>query len=99
MTDETIKNILKIDLGISVDAYDNLIEPMIERAKSEIELKGIHLQDNVSDGMLIEQYAAWLLRKRKENVGIPQHLHHQLNNRLLSEKMNITPPNPEVEEE
>lgn len=92
MDNATIKSILKIDLGISVEAYDELIEPVIERTKEAIKEMGITIRDTDSDGMLVEQYAAWILRKRKENVPFPRMLRHQLNNRLLSEKMALQEP-------
>lgn len=92
MDDVTIKKIVKIDLGLSVGAYDDLIEPMIDRAKAAIEEEGITIKDNDEDGMLVEQYTAWLLRKRKENVPFPRMLRWQLNNRLLSEKMRTEDP-------
>lgn len=97
MNNSQIKTILKIDLGISVTAWDAFIEPMIERAKKAIEEEGIHLQDTNEDGMLIEQYAAWLLRKRKENIPFPRMLRWQLNNRLLSERMNADDPDDQEE--
>lgn len=89
MDDSTIKEIIRIDLGVSVEAedYDRLIDMMISRAKRAIEEEGITIQDNDEDGALVEQYAAWLLRKRKENAPFPRMLRYQLNNRLLSEKM------------
>lgn len=89
MDDTTIKEIIRIDLGVSVDTpdYDLLIDTMIKRAKRAIEEEGITIQDNDEDGALVEQYAAWMLRKRKENAPFPRMLRFQLNNRLLSEKM------------
>ena len=42
---------------------------------------------NVEDGMLIEMYAAYLYRKRKEEKGImPRMLRYELNQRLFSQK-------------
>lgn len=89
MDDTTIKEIIRIDLGVSVDTpdYDRLIDTIIKRAKRAIEEEGIIIQDNDEDGALVEQYAAWMLRKRKENAPFPRMLRYQLNNRLLSEKM------------
>ena len=87
MDNSTILTILKTDRQISVDAYDALLTKYIELAKANIEAEGITLQDTADDGMLVEVYAAWLARKRKENVPMSRMLRYMLNNRLLSEKM------------
>lgn len=87
MDNSTILTILKTDLQISVGAYDDLLTNYIKLAKVAIETEGIKLTDSVDDGMLVEVYAAWLARKRKENVPMSRMLRYMLNNRLLSEKM------------
>ena len=64
-----------------------MLENMIEVAKAAISREGITLSDSVDDGMLIEAYAAFLYRKRREDVvAMPRSLRYLLNNRLLSEK-------------
>lgn len=88
MDNSTILTILKTDLQISVDAYDDLLTNYIKLAKAAIEAEGITLKETADDGMLVEVYAAWLARKRKENVPMSRMLRYMLNNRLLSEKMN-----------
>lgn len=88
MDNSTILTILKTDLQISVDAYDDLLNNYILLAKKNIETEGITLTESAEDGMLVETYAAWLARKRKENVPMSRMLRYMLNNRLLSEKMN-----------
>lgn len=88
MTDNEILNLVKVDLQLSVNAYDALIAAYIQSAKEAIKTEGITLDsDSVADCELVEQYAAWLLRKRKEDVPMSRMLRWQLNNRLLSEKM------------
>ena len=87
MDNRTILTILKTDLQISVDAYDDLLNKYILLAKKNIETEGITLTESAEDGMLVETYAAWLARKRKENVPMSRMLRYMLNNRLLSEKM------------
>ncbi len=87
MENSTILTILKTDLQISVDAYDNLLENYIKLAKKAIETEGIILTESAEDGMLVESYAAWLARKRKDNVPMSRMLRYMLNNRLLSQKM------------
>lgn len=87
MDNSTILTILKTDLQISVDAYDNLLTNYIKLAKKAIEMEGIILTESAEDGMLVESYAAWLARKRKDNVPMSRMLRYMLNNRLLSQKM------------
>lgn len=87
MDNSTILTILKTDLQISVDAYDELLGKFITLAEAAIEREGITLTDSAEDGMLVESYAAWLARKRKDNVPMSRMLRYMLNNRLLSEKM------------
>ena len=87
MDNSTILTILKTDLQISVDAYDGLLNNFILLAKKNIETEGITLTESAEDGMLVETYAAWLARKRKENGPMSRMLRYMLNNRLLSEKM------------
>lgn len=96
MTTGDILTVLKTDLKISTTAYDDFLTSMVEAATAAITREGITLNDSIEDGMLVEQYAAYLYRKRNEgDTGysnreggsiFPRHLRWQLNNRLLSEK-------------
>lgn len=87
MNNETILIILKNDLEISSTSRDEMLTSLIELAKAAIEREGIKLKDSVDDGMLVENYAAFLYRKRREEaVAMPRSLRYLLNNRLLSEK-------------
>lgn len=87
MKNEDILTILKTDLEISGTSRDNMLNNMIELAKAAITREGITLNENVDDGMLIENYAAFLYRKRREELyAMPRSLRYMLNNRLFSEK-------------
>lgn len=87
MADDVILMVLKTDLQISAEAYDEYLKNIIAAASAAIENEGIKLEDTIEDGMLVEQYAAFLFRKRKEdNVAMPRYLRWQLNNRLFSQK-------------
>lgn len=87
MDRESILKILKTDLEISGPSRDEMLGNMIDLAKAAIEREGITLNDSVDDGMLIENYAAFLYRKRREDVvAMPRSLRYLLNNRLFSEK-------------
>lgn len=87
MTKEDILKMLKVDLEISATSRDELLRNMIDLAVAAISREGIKLNNSVDDGMLVEAYAAFLYRKRKEEVvAMPRSLRYLLNNRLLSEK-------------
>lgn len=79
--------IVKYDLGIANDNWDDYLEHLIDVAKAEIGREGIHLQDNAGDNQLVVMYTAYLYRKRTgERPGMPRMLRYALNNRLFAEK-------------
>jgi hypothetical protein len=78
---------VKVDLGITTDAYDDRLRSYLEFASKAIETEGITVADNIEDGNLVVMYAAWLWRKRAENVPMPRMLRWALNNRLFREKV------------
>ena len=87
MTDEEIRTVLKVDLHISSDKRDVYLDKVIDGAKSYITTEGINLDCSAGDGMLVEMYAAYLYRRRREeNVTMPRMLRWALNNRLFSQK-------------
>lgn len=88
MTDENILEILKTDLQISADAYDEYLGNVVGLARKAISDEGIKLDaESDGDGMLVELYAAYLYRKRKdEKAAMPRMLRYMLNNRLLRQK-------------
>lgn len=88
MTDEDILKILRPDLQISVDVYDAYLMDMIHLAREAIADEGIVLSiESDRDGMLIELYAAYLYRSRKDKkADMPRMLRYMLNNRLIQQK-------------
>ena len=91
MTDEEIRTVLKVDLQISTDKMDVYLDKVIDAAKSYIATEGINLDCSTGDGMLVEMYAAYLYRRRREeNVTMPRMLRWALNNRLFSQKAGAT---------
>lgn len=84
---EEILQVLKMDLQISSPKYDTYLGHLITLAKRAIEKEGIILDDSTEDGMLVEMYAAYLYRKRREeSAEMPRSLRYMLNNRLISQK-------------
>lgn len=85
MNDADILTILKVDLQISSAALDNYLGALISSAKEYIATEGIALSNSVSDAMLVEMYAAYLYRRRREeNISMPRMLRWALNNRKFS---------------
>ena len=88
MTNTDMLSMLKVDLGISGDGYDERLGQYIESAKKNISIEGITLDaDSIPDCNLVIQYAAWLWRKRINGEGMPRMLRWELNQRLFHEKM------------
>ena len=87
MTDADILTVLKIDLQISSGALDSYLEGLIASARAFIKREGVTLADTAEDAQLVEMYAAYLYRKRRdETAAMPRMLRWALNKRLFSEK-------------
>lgn len=88
MTDADGLTMLKIDLGISAEVYDQRLTRYLQAAQTEIEREGITFSPEppVDDEELIISYAAWKWRQRTTGEGMPRMLRYALNNRLLSQK-------------
>ncbi len=93
MQREDVLSMLKMDLQISASQYDEYLMNMIKLAEKEIKKEGIVIEESetsgfsIEDGMLIQMYAAYLYRKRKEQVvAMPRSLRYMLNNTLFSQK-------------
>ena len=91
MTNTELLAMLKVDLGISVEAYDDRLTQYIESAKKSIIREGATLSDDdIEDNQLVIMYAAWMWRKRDTGEGMPRMLRYALNNRLFAEKGRTT---------
>ena len=91
MTKTEILTILKSDLDIASTSTtkDALLNNLIDVSQAAISKEGITLSDplTIEEGTLIEMYAAFLYRKRKEATQtMPRSLRYMLNNMLLSQK-------------
>lgn len=78
---------LKIDLGISTDAYDSRLTQYLESAEQMIMREGITLAGSEEDDQIVVMYAAWMWRRRDSGEGMPRMLRYAMNNRLFSQKM------------
>ena len=88
MTDADKLAMLKIDLGITNDHYNERLKQYLTFAANEIKREGIKLlADDLTDDNLQIMYAAWMWRKRQDGDEMPRMLRYALNNRLMSQKM------------
>lgn len=83
---------LQVDLG---ELYPNeqraaYLEQAISAAQAFITREGIDLSDSIEDGQLVEMYAAYLVRKRATTEPMPRMLRWTLNNRLFSQKAQVS---------
>lgn len=78
---------LKIDLGISSNAFNDRLTAYLQSAQQAITREGVTLTDSADDNMLTVQYAAWTWRHRDTGAGMPRMLRWALNNRICSEHM------------
>lgn len=79
---------LKVDLGITTDAYDNRLTQYLNAAAGQIAREGITLDTSKADDVLLQvMYAAWMWRRRDSGEGMPRMLRYQMNNRLFQEKV------------
>lgn len=86
---ETLLPNLKIDLGITTDAYNERLTAYLENAQKEIQREGVTIGNEVDDDQLVIMYAAWTWRRRDSGEGMPRMLRYALNNRVFSQKMVI----------
>lgn len=91
MDDQTILELVKINIGLSTAAYDQYLMMLIAASKAAIIEEGIKLDmTEEQDNNLVIMYTSYLWRKRKEDVGMPRMLRYALNNRLLAQKGDVT---------
>lgn len=84
---EFLLPMLKIDLGITTNAYDERLTYYLTNAQKEIQREGATIGDSVDDSQLVVMYAAWMWRRRDSGEGMPRMLRYALNNRVFSQKM------------
>lgn len=92
MTNAEILTMLQVDLG---ELYPNeqraaYLTQAISAAQAFIIREGVALTDSIEDGQLVEMYAAYLVRKRATTEPMPRMLRWALNNRLFSQKAQVS---------
>lgn len=86
MNEELLLKSLRVDLGITSEAFSQRLLSKIRTAQARIEEEGITLEDTEQDRDLVVMYAAYLWRSRTSGEGMPRMLRYALNNRLFSRK-------------
>ena len=92
MTNAEILTMLQVDLG---ELYPNeqraaYLTQAISAAQAFITREGVAITDSIEDGQLVEMYAAYLVRKRATTEPMPRMLRWALNNRLFSQKAQVS---------
>ena len=88
MNDTEILQALKIDLGITSDAYNGRLSQYIEQAKIEIKNEGVSLDlTNIDHTQTVTMYAGWLWRKRDTGEGMPRMVRYQLNQLIFHQHL------------
>ena len=85
-TAEQLLPALKIDLGITAEAFDARLKARLDTAMDRITAEGATLQDSAGDRDLVLMYAAWLWRSRVDGAPMGRMLRQALNNRVIGEK-------------
>lgn len=84
---ETALKLFKLDLGITHEKRDEYFRTLLEAAQGELLRKGVILDlDQADDVMLLSDYAAWLYRKRQEDVPMANNLYWRIMNRKVKER-------------
>lgn len=84
MTTAEMLAALKIDLGITSEAYDTRLTEYLETAEEMIQAEGAELDLTKLDHIqTVVMYAGWLWRKRDTGEGMPRMVRYQLNNLIL----------------
>lgn len=86
MNEELLLKALRVDLGITSEAFSQRLLSRIRTAQARIEEEGITLEETEQDRDLVVMYAAYLWRSRTSGEGMPRMLRYALNNRLFSRK-------------
>lgn len=77
---------LKVDLGLTSDAFNDRLLSRLRSAIEWIQAEGVTLTDSDGDKELVIMYAAWLWNSRKTGEGMPRMLRYAINNRVFGEK-------------
>lgn len=88
MTNSDIIAMLKCNLQLFGNTWNEYLTQLIEVSTREIEREGVVLDTSqIDDVNLIVMYASYLYRKRNTDGPMPRMLRYALNNRLFAGKV------------
>lgn len=86
MTDNEMLGALKVDIGLTSDAYDDRLRAYLEAAEQRIAREGVTIDKSDIDHVeTIIMYAHWMWSKRDSGEGMPRMVRYQLNNLIFHE--------------
>lgn len=89
--DRSVLTYLKIDIQVSTPVMDEYLLQLIRAAEGFISREGVALDETEEDKQLVEMYAAYLYRHRREaNTSMPRMLRWALNNRVITSRKGET---------
>lgn len=77
---------LKIDLGVTSNAFDGRLTDQLDAAIQEIAAQGVTLDSSARDRNLVLMFAAWRWRSRVTQEPMGRMLRLALNDRVFGEK-------------
>lgn len=90
MMTRDILAMLKSNLQIIGNTWDEYLTQLIEVSKREIRREGAYLSKNhIDDVNLVVMYASYLYRKRNDGGPMPRMLRYALNNKIFGQKTEV----------
>ena len=87
---DRLLEILKVDLGITHTKKDTYFLNLLEARKKELEKKGIVLDiNNIEDVMLICDYASFCYKNRDVDIELSKNLKLRILNKVMESRANI----------
>lgn len=86
MDTQQLLTMLKTDLGLRSDIYDDRLADRLCEAQTALTEMGIVLENTPADRDLVVMYAAWLWRDRVTGAPMPRMLVMARNNKLFGQK-------------
>lgn len=88
MTNAEIREMLKVDLGITVINYDERLGAIINSSERDIIAAGASLDlEDPQHVQLVIMYAGWMWRRRDTGEPMPRMVKRALNNLVFGQKM------------
>lgn len=84
-TSEDLLPLLKIDLGLVSNAFDERLRDRLDTAMERVTAEGATLEATPGDRDLVLMYAAWLWRCRVTQEPMGRMLRLALNNRVIGQ--------------